>query len=72
MKTDQKSTPTSNIVIKKIKKLRLQKMYYKRSNCLNASKTQIGRKLLKDDNYDVDKMEEKYSRFMNGNIILRK
>ena len=47
-------------------------MYYKRSNCFNASKTQIERKFLKNDNCDVDEMEEKYSRFMNGNIMLRK
>ena len=42
------------------------------SNCLNASKTKIGRKFLKDDNYDVDEVEEKYTRFMNGKTVLRK
>ena len=41
-------------------------------NYLNASKIENEIRILKDDNYNVDKMEEKYGKFLFENQILQK
>ena len=58
-------------MIKKGKKLRVQKSYKKKNNkfkdkenCLNVSKIEHEIKVSKDDNYNVDEIEEKSSQFL--------
>ena len=53
-----------------IRKTEIKSVNYE--NYSNASKIENEIRILKDDNYNVDKMEEKYGKFLFENEILQK